>query len=230
MSEDHIISQGVQRAQQQKTTQQQGATRLSQYAIAQEAASEGFQEWSDLNAWNPLALARNFQTLDRRVREKMRPEDTHKQEKADEEQEITAVEQLQEISENYQRKNPELQARTLLALRVRITPRDSVEDVLRKLREAYIDMSLADEALDFLLETADPALRTVLQQAKAELNRLYEREIKSGRNMGAQARNFSSQGLGSPTALRDLYRNITGNPRDANTLFKNFPTNILLKK
>jgi type III secretion protein W len=220
MPDDHIISQGVQRAQQQKTNQQQAVTRLSQYAIAQEAAREGFEEWGDLNAWNPMALARNFQNLDRRVREKMRPEDTQKQEKADDEQEVTAVEQLQEVSENYQRKNPELQARTLLALRVRISTGDSAEDIIRKLREAYTDLALVDEALDFLLETSDPAMRTVLQEAKAQLNRLYEREIKSGRNIGAQARNFSTQGLGSPTALRDLYRNITGTQRDANTLFQ----------
>ncbi|HUD00812.1 MAG TPA: type III secretion system gatekeeper subunit SctW, partial [Rhabdochlamydiaceae bacterium] len=220
MPDDHIISQGVQRTQQQKTNQQQAVTRLSQYAIAQEAAREGFEEWGDLNAWNPMALARNFQNLDRRVREKMRPEDTQKQEKADDEQEVTAVEQLQEVSENYQRKNPELQARTLLALRVRISTGDSAEDIIRKLREAYTDLALVDEALDFLLETSDPAMRTVLQEAKAQLNRLYEREIKSGRNIGIQARNFSTQGLGSPTALRDLYRNITGTQRDANTLFQ----------
>ena len=37
--------------------------------------------------------------------------------------------------------------------------------------------------------------------------------------MATQARAFSAQGLGSPTALRDLYRDITGNPRDPHTLF-----------
>jgi type III secretion protein W len=229
MSDDHIVSQGVQRSQQQKNIQQQAAARMSQYAIAQEAAREGFEEWSDLNAWNPLAMARNFQALEKRAREKTRTDDT-KQEKVEEGEEIIAVEQLQEISEGYQRKNPELQARTLLALRVRITARDSVEDIIRKLREAYTDLALVDEALDFLLETAEPSMKTVLQQSKAELNRLYEREIKSGRNMGTQARNFSTQGLGSPTALRDLYRNITGNLRDANTLFQELSNQFPFEK
>ncbi len=84
MSEDHILSQGVQRAQQQKNIQQQAAARMSQYAIAQEAAREGFEEWADLNAWNPLALARNFQTLEKRAKEKTRPEDA-KQDNLDEE-------------------------------------------------------------------------------------------------------------------------------------------------
>jgi type III secretion protein W len=230
MVDDRIISQGVQRSQQQRSVQQQAAARLSQYSIAQEAAKENFQEWGDLNAWNPLALARNFQTLDRRVREKMRPEDTQKQEKVDEEEAISAVEEAQEVSEQYQRKNPELQARTLLSLRSRITPRDSVEDVLRKLREAYPDLALADEALDFLIDTADIEMRQLLEKAKVQLNRENEREIKAGRNMGVQARNFSAQGLGSPTALRDLYRNVIANPRDANTLFQEFSAKYPFEK
>ncbi len=229
MSDDNIVSQGVQRAQHQKTAQQQAAARMSQYAIAQEAAREGFEEWGDLNAWNPLALARNFQNLEKRAREKTRSDDT-KQEQVDEEQEVNAVEQLQSVSESYQRRNPELQARTLLALRVRITAKDSVEDIIRKLREAYTDLALVDEALDFLLETSDPGMKNTLQQAKAELNRLYEREIKSGRNIGVQARNFSTQGLGSPTALRDLYRNITGTQRDANTLYQELSSKYPFEK
>ena len=229
MSDDHIVSQGVQRSQQQKNIQQQQAARMNEYAIAQEAATEGFQEWGDLNAWNPMALARNFQTLEKRAREKGRSDEA-KQERTDEDQEITAVEELQAISEQYQRKNPELQARTLLSLRVRITLRDSVEDIIRKLRDAYTDLALVDEALDFLLETADPAMRSLLEQAKAELNRLYAREIRSGRNISSQARNFSSQGLGSPTALRDLYRNITGVQRDANTLYQELSNQFPFEK
>ncbi|MBS0648935.1 MAG: type III secretion system gatekeeper subunit SctW [Verrucomicrobia bacterium] len=230
MAEDHIISEGVQRSQQQAAQKQAAAARLSQYSIAQEAAREGFQEWGDLSAWNPLAMARNFQTIERRARERARPEDTHKQEKIEEEQEINAVERLQETAENYQRKNPELQARTLLALRVRLSPQDTVEDILRKLREAYPDLALADEALDFLIATAGPEMRKLLEKTKAELNRLHERDIKAGRNIGAQARNFSSQGLGSPTALRDLYRHIIGNPRDALTLFQELSGNYPFEK
>lgn len=225
MAEDHIISEGVQRSQQQAAQKQAATARLSQYSIAQEAAREGFQEWGDLNAWNPLAMARNFQTIERRARERARPEDTHKQEKVEEEHEVSAVEQLQETAENYQRKNPELQARTLLSLRVRLSPQDTVEDIIRKLREAYPDLALADEALDFLIEMAGPEMRKLLEKTKAELNRLHEKDIKAGRNIGAQARNFSSQGLGSPTALRDLYRNIISNPRDANTLFQELSGN-----
>lgn len=232
MPDDKIISQGIQRAGQQKTIQQQQAQRLNQYSIAQESSKVGFQEWADLNAWNPLALARNFQSIERRAREKMRQEQGAQSEKAEgeEEVEVLPIEKLQETSEYYQRKNPELQARTLLALRARISPNDSVDDILRKLRETYPDVALADEALDFLIETSDTEMRRLLEQAKVKLYQENEREIKAGRNMGVQARNFSAQGLGSPTGLRDLYRNITANPRDANTLFQELSTKYPFSK
>ncbi len=231
MSDDQIISHNIPHID-QRTTAQKAASqqRLSQYAIAQESAKVGFEEWGDLNAWNPLALARNFQSIERRTRERVRPEDAQKTEKAEDEQEIPAIEKLQETSEFYQRRNPELQARTLLALRARLSPNDSVEDILRKLVETYSDLSLADEALDFLLETADTRMRELLQKAKVELNQRHEREIRAGRNMAAQARNFSAQGLGSPTALRDLYRNVTANPRDAYTLFQELSSKYAFDK
>lgn len=184
----------------------------------------------DLNAWNPLALARNFQTLERRLREKTRPDDAHKQEKVEEGHEISTIEQFQEISENYQRKNPQLQGRTLLSLQARISLQDTVEEVLRKLWEIYSDRALADKVLDFLIQIAGPEMHKLLEKTKAELGRLNERDIKAGRNMGAQARNFSSHGLGSPTALQDLYRNIISNPRDANTLFQELSSNYPFEK
>ncbi len=212
-----------------RSQQTQAAQRLAQYSIAQESASEEFQEWSDLEAYNPLAQQRNFQAMERRVREKARADESAKEEQSGEE-EIIAIERLSAVSEDYSRKNPELQPRSLLALRVRISKNDTVEDILRKVREAYPDVSLADEALDFLIETSPRDIKENLRKAKEELNNLYAREIKAGKNMGTQAREFSSQGLGSPTALKDLYRDITGNPRDAHALFQELTTNYPFDK
>ena len=226
----HVQSVQPQSAAKQAAIKQAIAQRLLQYSIVQEAAKEEFQEWGDLNAWNPLALARNFQTLDKRVKEKGRPEEAAKAEKQEDDEEVKAVEKLQETAESYEQKNPELQARTLLSIRARISKRDSPEEILRKLKEVYLDVALVDEALDFLIETADADFRFVLEQAKSELYRTSEREVKAGRNIGIQARNFSAQGLGSPTALRDLYRSITGTPRDAITLFQELSTRYPLDK
>jgi len=224
--------QGAQATQksQQQALQKMEAQKLAQYSIAQESAKEEFQEWGDLNAWNPLAMARNFQNLERRAREKARADQASKEQEADEEKDVETVEKIQKASEYYQRKNPELQAKTLLSLQVRISKYDSVEDIVRKLKETFQDISLADEALDFLLETADADMRFTLEKAKEELNRLYGREIRAGRNMGIQARNFSAQGLGSSTALRDLYREVTSNPRDAHTLYQELSSKFPFEK
>ncbi len=232
MSDPHVPSvQGVsqQGAAKQASIKQAQAQKLLQYSLIQESATEGFQEWADLNAWNPMALSRNFQALERRAREKARPEETSKTEK-EEEEEVQVVEKIQEIAETYERKNPELQARTLLSLQARISRGDSPDEILRKLKQVYIDVALVDEAIDFLMEAADADMRQALQLAKDALYRTSEREVRAGRNMGIQARNFSSQGLGSATALRDLYRNLTANPRDAITLFEELSTNYPLDK
>ena len=222
--------QGQQAAAKQAVIKQAAAQKLLQYSLVQESAHEEFQEWGDLNAWNPMALSRNFQALEKRAREKSKPEGTAKPEQEEEEEEIQAVEKLREVAEEYQRKNPELQARTLLSIQARISKGDSPDEILRKLKQVYIDVALVDEAIDFLMETADADMRLTLGLAKNELYRVYEREVKAGRNIGIQAREFSQQGLGSATALRDLYRNITANPRDAITLFQELTTNYPLDK
>ena len=58
-----------------------------------------------------------------------------------------------------------------------------------------------------------------MRLAKEQVSNLYSREIKAGKNIALDAREFSRQGLGSPTALRDMYRDVTGNPRAPVTLF-----------
>ncbi|MBS0652843.1 MAG: type III secretion system gatekeeper subunit SctW [Verrucomicrobia bacterium] len=186
-------------------------------AIAQEESSENFQEWIDEGAFNPALMARRFESLELKAKKRGKEEETEKTEKKDEQ--VVEVQRLEEVSEQYSRKNPELQTRSLLLLRARISDSDSKEDILRKVLELYPDYSLADEALDFLLETTKGDLAEKVKQAKEELNAMHGREVRAGRNMGEQAREFSKQGLGSPTALRDLYRDITGNPRDPQTMF-----------
>ncbi|MGE5196221.1 MAG: type III secretion system gatekeeper subunit SctW, partial [Anaerolineae bacterium] len=200
------------------------AKRMLKYAINQESSQKGFTEWSELSAFNPLAIARRFEALEVKARKKGKEEQS---EKAEHHEKILEIQRAEEVSEQYERKNPELKARILLLLKVRLSQDDTVEDILKKVLEAYRDYYLADEALDFLLETSEEAFIDRLREAKEELSRLYGREIRAGRNISTQAQEFSRQGLGSPTALRDMYRDVTGNPRDPGILFeelnKNFP-------
>ena len=72
---------------------------------------------------------------------------------------------------------------------------------------------------DFLSATSDSELQSAVKEAKEAYNKKFGKDIAAGKNIALQAREFSSQGLGSPTSLRDIYRDIIGTPRDAATLF-----------
>ncbi len=186
----------------QKSERKQVMSELSMIDFAEEAA------------FNPVLMAQRgrFTTLEER--RKRTREETEKTEK-----ETVQVEKAEEVSEEFQRKNPELQARALLLLRQRIAANDTAEEILRKVLDSYPDYSLADEALEYLEQTSSGDLLNRIRLAKEVLNTNFGREVRAGRNIGEQARAFSLAGLGSPTGLRDLYRDITGNPREVTTLF-----------
>lgn len=116
--------------------------------------------------------------------------------------------------------NPELDIKTLLILKSRLEDADSTDEVLKKVLEAYSDYSLADDALDYLEKISEDKQIELIRETRSEFNEIFGREIKAGKNMSQEALAFSKQGLGSPTALRDLYRQITGDPKTPNKLFE----------
>lgn len=136
-----------------------------------------------------------------------------------EETAIGQVESIEEIAGQFERKNPEMQTRSLLALRVRISANDSDQEILQKVLEAYPDPSLADEALDFLIATSSPELSQKILQVKKNYHATYGKEIAAGKNIAEQTKQFSQLGLGTPTGLRDLYRDLVLNPREPAALF-----------
>lgn len=176
-------------------------------------AAEDFQTFAD----NPTFLRQRFKTLQElKNEESQRP--TLQQPVA--EKKVLSPKAIDEAAVRYQQNNEELKAKTLLILRSSITTGDSPAEVLNKLLRVYPDHSLADEALDFLIETADGPMEKTLKDAKEEFNRSFQREIAAGRNIGAQSREFSKEGLGSPSWLRDYYRDLTGTPREPLKLFE----------
>lgn len=184
--------------------------------IRQDESAADFMSWVEMEAFNPMAMMRRFEKLDKRMNEKVRAEEKRAEE---EENKVMKIEEIEESATRFQQQNRELQAKTLLILRSRITPSDTPDEIIQKLLEAYPDPALADEALDFLLETADPKTVQALRQAKEQFNARFESEIKSGRNIGAQSREFAEKGLGSATSLREMYKDITQTPRDPLKLF-----------
>lgn len=166
-------------------------------------------------AFNPVKVMRQFQALNAKTgrREQLTEEK--------ESEEVLEVKKVEEFSMNYQRRNQELDARRLLQLRARISPKDSQEEIISKVLGTFSDYTLADEALDFLIDTTiDAGLSIKLKAAKEALNEEHSRKIIAGRNINEAAQAYAKMGVDSPTALRDMYRDITGNPRDAITLFE----------
>ena len=86
------------------------------------------------------------------------------------------------LANEFNDKNPELNQRSLLLLRSMISDSDTPEEILEKVLNFYSDYSLADDALDFLLQTTTGDLASKVQQAKDNLNEDFGREVVAGKN------------------------------------------------
>lgn len=147
------------------------------------------------------------------------------------------VDKLEEKASQFQERNRELNPKTLVALRQKI--QDLFDDLEEKMKNGEIsseeckeallnavlntyqgDVTLADDALDYLLATSEGDLAKLLQEVKDELNASRGKEIRAGRNIQEQVKAATAKGLGTPTSLRNMYRDIVNNPREATTLFE----------
>lgn len=193
--------------------------------IQQESAADSIKYIGDNALF--VNIRRNFDTLDN-----FRKKDigTKKAEETEESAPPLQVENVEETAEQYQKKNPELQSKSLLYLRERISADDSFQEILDKVQESYPDPYLASEALDFLLETSTGDLTEKLVEAKKKFMEMYGKEVLAGKNISLQAREFSRAGLGTPTGLRELYKDVTQNPRDAASLFAELTENYTFEK
>lgn len=196
--------QSIQRIKMERRSMQQ----LESTRVVADLEEEGFEGILVKKQFEPLEELRSARKM------------LAKSQFADEEVQIVEnAANIGEAAARFNKRNFELKIKSLLLLRDSINDEDSVEDILRKVLDFYPDYTLADDALDFLLQTTRGALAQKVQAAKNYLNNAYKREIVAGRNINFHAQTFSKEGLGSPSALRDMYRDITGNPRTPYTLF-----------
>ncbi len=126
---------------------------------------------------------------------------------------------LEQAAAQFEAAHPELNARSLVNAFLALSDKDSDAQLLQQLQEAFPDVTLTDDALEFCLQHAKSPLLEKLQAAKSRLEKQFTRQIAAGRNVSHEAQTFAQKGIGSPTALRELYRDITGNPREATPLF-----------
>lgn len=138
---------------------------------------------------------------------------------AKEAEKLLTSSKLENSADKYQQRNPELNSRSLIRLLQSFKKNDTLEEVLKKVQEFFPDQTIADEAFEFLIENSEGELANTIKSAKDELNKRFGRQIVAGKNIASQAREFGEKGIGKPSALRDLYRDITGNPREPTALF-----------
>ncbi len=135
---------------------------------------------------------------------------------------IKGVEERSEedLAQNYERRNPELPASKLTILRDAITPEQTAEEILEHVLNTFDDPTLAEEALDYLNHSANGPLKAKIQKARDLLMERMGREVLAGRNIDTAAKAFAKKGVKTATELRNLYREVTGDPKPHNALFE----------
>ncbi len=199
--------------------------------MQQVIAKESLQEELDKGDFDS-SIQQRFRSLEEKLKSQ-KIKAVEKKEGVDEEDANIVIEEShpsEDLAQEFEKNNPELKTKTLLILRDHISVKDSPEEILAKVQSFYQDYSLADEALQFLLETTTGALKENVEEAIERFRGTYQREITAGKNIFADSREFSEKGLGSPTALRDMYRDITGTVRPPLTLFDELFQNFSYQK
>lgn len=200
-------------AVEQRAGQKLGREILSRQVTAESRLIEAYT----LNANNPAAAKREQNRLDQSRTLESRAKEAQAEQKI---LEVSRKTDEEDLAGNYNRRNPELPADRLRQLRDVLRPNQTAYEVLQEVTDAFDDPTLADEALEFLEKTTTGTLQGNVRGARELLNAAQGRQIIAGRNVDAVAKSYHKKGAGdSPTELRNLYRDITGNPRDHNTLF-----------
>ncbi len=200
----------------QKQKMQAMAAKMLRQQMRQVASQKSMQSFFD-SGFNQVIMRRNFKTLEEQRAKKREKAETQRTQEVEEA--VEKVANVDELASRFNSKNEEFESLILIALRNSIKDTDTVEEILQKVLKFYPDPTLAYDALDFLLQTTYGALGLKVLQAKEQFYSQFTREIVAGQNIRTEAKEFSKAGLGTPTSLRDMYRDITGNPRLPVALF-----------
>jgi len=118
------------------------------------------------------------------------------------------------------RRNRELDPDALVAMLGEAEGVETADALAEVAQRYYPDVTLRDDAFDFLEETTGGDLQGLVREAREIHRERFEVDIRAGRNVTDQAREFSEQGLGTPTELRDLYRQIVDTCPSPMEMFK----------
>lgn len=229
MSDPSLSSQPVFPAQSIAAQAKQAAQKTAlQEEVATIICEDSLNSFIDEGAFSPARFNRNFESLEVKKKRASKEEEAEKTEKKEEH--IVAIEKIEGAAEEFHQNNQELDQKALVLLRSRISPKDTREEILEKVRTLYPDPWLADAALDFLAQTTDGDLKEQVLLAKEQHAKDHDKDIRAGNNIKPHAQEFAKQGLSTPPQLRSLYRELTTNPKDANALFNDFSAHFDFEK
>src|SRR6185295_4344014 len=140
-------------------------------------------------------------------------------EKVEQQSRLVRKEDVQASADRFAKRNPELKSQILQLLLDKVKDCKSKEDLLKILSQFYTDPTISDDALDFLKEVTRGDLAKIVEDAKETHTKEFGREITAGRNIQSEVLKAAEGKLGAPKTLRDLYREITGSPREPVSLF-----------
>jgi type III secretion protein W len=203
------------------------AQKLKQYLVSQKISREEARQWMAEEVFSLPNIQRRFKALDKRIkRGGSSTEDESEAETSVKtgEKKILRVKNVGQIADFFNKRNEELEQDLLLQLLDLLSAEDTPDDVMEKISRFFDDPSIQDEVLDFLMASTDEheaeKLRRAILAAKERLNAQQGRAVKAGKNILKEAQKYAQIGVGTPTQLRNLYRDITGNPREPNALFE----------
>ena len=199
-----------------------GLQKAMAYEARQESMENAATDFFDGATFDPREMGKRFKELEGQFE---RPAADEAQETS-EEQETSKSDETTRSAEHLEKSSEgEIHARSLLTILSKMHEGLSDDDMLETVLKSYPDPSLADDALDWLISSTKnrKEVQEKLILSKEKLNADQAREIKAGKNIASEARSFSKE-LGTPTSLRDLYRDITGNPREPVPLFEELST------
>ncbi|MCH9620876.1 MAG: hypothetical protein S4CHLAM20_02840 [Chlamydiia bacterium] len=201
----------------------QEAQRAHELEMESEIEAEIINEESLLEGEDPMFGPMFMSKESQNLKDRLRHESTKQSEESDDEDEFTPklIDDVTKQARTTEKKNPEMNHKALLGMKADIKETDDAETIYAKVRKYYKDEYLADEALKFLEATTNPhtKLGQNVRQARILLTTRHEREVKAGRNINATAQEFQKKGLASAGSLRELYQDVTKDPKDPASLF-----------
>ncbi len=180
-------------------------------------AERSMLEAGESALFTPMYMLKDSEKLEKRVNQ----QNVNEAEELDEDFD-RLIDDVTKMAKSFEKKNSEMNHQALLGLKAGIKESDNAEEILAKVRKYYKDEYLADEALEFLEATTNPNMNLGknIRLARHLLNDRHGREVRAGRNINQTAQEYAKKGLGTTGSLRDLYRDITGDPKEPASLFE----------